>query len=126
MKTHAFALAAMFCLGACGREAPAPAPDIAATGLHGITAGFLAAAQVGAGDPLASWVRYGMNETSTSSSRTVLLPRAGTYALAIADTRTLLPLATGGGPVGPAPGGPDDRGEHCPPTARSRGRQPRS
>ena len=80
---------------------------VAATGLHGITAGFLAAAQVGAGDPLASWTRYGLDMTGATSTRTVLLPRAGTYALAIADTRTLLPLATGGGPPGAAPGGAD-------------------
>ena len=80
---------------------------VAVTGLHGVTAGFLAGAQVAAGDPLAAWRRFGMNVTGATSTRTVLLPRAGTYALAIADTRTLFPLATGGGPLGAAPGGPD-------------------
>ncbi len=79
---------------------------ITADGVHGITAGFVAVAAVGIGDPLASWRRFGIRVSGDTSKRQVLLPRAGTYRIAIGDTRTLDEyLATGSATA--APGGDD-------------------
>lgn len=74
-----------------------------ADGVHGIDAGFIAVAAVDQNDPLANWVRFGMNVTGDTSKRQIFLPAAGTYAIAIADTRTLFQYSTGG-PVNAAPG----------------------
>jgi hypothetical protein len=63
--------------------------DITADGVHGITAGFVAVAEVGATDPLASWQRFGIRLAGDASQRQVFLPKAGTYRIAIGDTRTL-------------------------------------
>jgi len=77
---------------------------ITADGTNGVDAGFVSVTEVGGGDPLAAWVRFGIDVTGASSKRQLFLPRAGTYVLAIADTRTLFQYATGG-PIEAAPGG---------------------
>lgn len=77
---------------------------ISADGLHGLAAGFATVAAVDANDPLATWHRLGVNLTGDTSKRQVYLPQPGTYALVIADTRTLL-LA--GGAAGANMGSPD-------------------
>jgi hypothetical protein len=75
-----------------------------ADGVHGIDAGFVAIAAVtDQHDPLAGWIRFGLDITGDTSKRQVFLPAAGTYFLAIADTRTLFEYATGG-PTRAAPG----------------------
>ncbi len=76
--------------------------QISADGV-GVDGGFLALAKVTADQPLAGWERFGLAVTSDTSKRQVFLPAAGTYKLAIADTRTLLQYATGG-PHAAAPG----------------------
>jgi hypothetical protein len=76
---------------------------VTAQGVNGITAGFLGIAQVDVTDPLASWERYGMSFGGAISKRQVYLPEAGTYALAIADTRTLMQYSAGE-PTDAAPG----------------------
>lgn len=82
---------------------------ITADGVHGITAGFVAVAQVPTSDPLASWRRFGVKLTGDASQRQVFLPNAGTYRIAVADTRTLDEyLATGTADA--APGG--DTGDY--------------
>jgi hypothetical protein len=74
-----------------------------ADGVGGVDAGFVALAAVNQNDPLANWIRFGMNITGDTSKRELYLPRAGTYAIAIADTRTLFQYSTGG-PTDAAPG----------------------
>lgn len=68
---------------------------VSADGVAGLAAGFLAL-----GDPavpqLASWFRLGINVATDTSKRELFLPAAGTYQLAIADTRTLLPITQNG------------------------------
>ena len=76
---------------------------VTADGVNGIDAGFLVQTTATSPDPLASWVRYGMNVTSDTSKRQLYLPAAGTYVFSIADTRTLFQSSTGG-PVEAAPG----------------------
>ena len=70
----------------------------------GMTGGFLVRAQVGAGDPLASWQRFGIATSTTIADRQIYLPVAGTYTLSIADTRSVLEHAMGG-PIAAAPTG---------------------
>ncbi|HEY5935536.1 MAG TPA: hypothetical protein VIU61_12890, partial [Kofleriaceae bacterium] len=73
-------------------------------GRGGMIGGFLALGPTG--DPaLASFRRLGLDLDSDQSRRQVFLPKAGTYRLAISDTRTLMPSITGG-PL-PAAGNPD-------------------
>lgn len=62
---------------------------ITADGVNGLAAGFVALADVDPTNPLASWVRYGINLTGDTSDRQVFLPSAGRYVLGIADTRSL-------------------------------------
>ena len=76
---------------------------VTADGVNGIDAGFVSVAVVDQNNPLASWARFGMNITGDTSKRQIYLPAAGTYALGIADTRTLFQFSTGG-PVNAAPG----------------------
>ena len=76
---------------------------VTADGVGGIDAGVVAVAVVNQNDPLANWVRFGMNVTGDTSKRQIYLPAAGTYALAVADTRTLFQYSTGG-PINAAPG----------------------
>jgi hypothetical protein len=78
---------------------------ITADGVHGITAGFVAIAAVDAADPLADWRRFGINLVGDTSKRQVLLPKAGTYRLAIGDARSLDQyLRTGTATAAPPPG----------------------
>lgn len=77
---------------------------ITADGVHGVTAGFVAVAAVDAADPLAGWTRYGLNLVGDTSQRQVWLPQAGTYRLAIGDTRTLNQYLASGTATA-APGG---------------------
>jgi len=82
---------------------------ITADGVHGITAGFVAVAAVPGTDPLAPWKRWGIKLAGDASQRQVFLPKAGTYRIAVADTRTLDEyLATGTADA--APGG--DNGDY--------------
>jgi hypothetical protein len=68
---------------------------ITADGVNGAAAGFVALA-VDADAPLDTWKRVGMSLVSDTSMRQVYLPRAGTYRIAIADTRTLIDYVTTG------------------------------
>jgi hypothetical protein len=68
---------------------------ITADGVNGTAAGFVAVA-VDADAPLDTWKRVGMSLVSDAAVREVYLPRAGTYHLAIADTRTLIDYVTTG------------------------------
>jgi hypothetical protein len=63
---------------------------VSADGLHGLTAGFVSLAAVDQNDPLANWERIGANLTGDTSKRQLFLPGAGTYAIAITDSRTLI------------------------------------
>jgi hypothetical protein len=78
---------------------------VTADGVHGTTAGFLAVA-VAPADPLASWKRYGINLAGDTSQRQLWLPKAGTYRIAIGDTRTLNEFLMSGSATA-APGGDD-------------------
>jgi hypothetical protein len=62
---------------------------VTADGVGGLAAGFIALANVPSTSSLASWVRYGINLTGDTSDRQLFLPAAGTYLLAISDTRSL-------------------------------------
>jgi hypothetical protein len=73
---------------------------VTADGVHGLAAGFVAVDDVAQTDPLAAWVRFGINLTGDTSQRELFLPTAGTYLIAISDTRSL--FLQGG-----AAGGPD-------------------
>ncbi|MEP6862672.1 MAG: hypothetical protein ABJE66_18755 [Deltaproteobacteria bacterium] len=64
--------------------------NVSADGLHGLTAGFVSLAAVNQNDPLATWERIGANLTGDTSKRQLFLPGAGTYAIAITDSRTLI------------------------------------
>jgi hypothetical protein len=76
---------------------------VTADGVHGATAGFVMVAQVAGTDPLASWKRWGLKLAGDTSKRQVYLPAAGTYRIAIGDTRTLGEyLATGAASVAPS------------------------
>jgi hypothetical protein len=80
--------------------------QITADGVHGVTAGFVAVADVASTDPLATWRRFGIRLVGDASRRQVYLPQAGSYRLAIGDTRSLGEyLSTGTSTA--APGGDD-------------------
>ena len=78
---------------------------IAADGVSGLAAGFIAFGDA-ANPLLADWVRLGINIATDTSKRELLLPAAGSYLVVMADTRTLLPITSGGSDV-PAAGNPD-------------------
>ncbi len=78
--------------------------NVSADGLNGLAGGFVSVAAVNADSPLASWTRFGVNPTGDTSARKLYLPAAGTYLIAIADTRTL--FLTGAAP-GATEGNPD-------------------
>lgn len=63
--------------------------QVTADGVHGLTAGFYVAAAADAEEPVASWRRFGLDLAGDTSQRQIYLPGAGTYRLAIGDTRTL-------------------------------------
>lgn len=83
--------------------------DVTADGLHGITAGFVAVAVVTPTDPLVTWRRFGIKLVGDASKRQVYLPAAGTYRIAIGDTRTLGEYLSSGTSKA-APGG--DNGDY--------------
>ena len=80
---------------------PGPAYlHVTADGVHGLVGGFLAFANgVSTADPLASWQRLGITLTSDTAKRDLFVPSAGTYVLAIADSRSLV--------LGASPAGAD-------------------
>ncbi|NVB83255.1 MAG: hypothetical protein HOV81_33090 [Kofleriaceae bacterium] len=63
--------------------------NVSADGLHGLAGGFVAVAAVSSTDPLSNWTRFGVNPIGDTAKRQIYLPQAGTYVLAIADTRSL-------------------------------------
>lgn len=77
--------------------------SITADGLHGLAAGFVSVAAVGANDPLVDWTRFGVNLTGDTSKRQIFLPVAGTYAIGIGDSRTLLLASSAAGAPANAP-----------------------
>jgi hypothetical protein len=72
-----------------------------ADGLHGITAGVLVTSP-----DIPGWNRFGIRLDGDTSTREVFLPKAGTYYISVADTRTLFELAETGTATA-APGGDD-------------------
>lgn len=78
--------------------------SVTTDGMHGLAGGFVSLANVATGSVLSDWVRFGVNPTGDTSSRKLYLPAAGTYLIAIADSRTL--FLTGAAP-GAAEGSPD-------------------
>jgi hypothetical protein len=64
--------------------------SLSADGLHGLAGGFVSLANVGMTHPLSPWTRFGINPTGDTSKRQLYLPAAGTYLVAVADTRTFL------------------------------------
>lgn len=64
--------------------------SVSADGLHGLAGGFVSLANVATGSVLSDWVRFGVNPLGDTSSRKLYLPAAGTYLIAIADSRSLL------------------------------------
>jgi len=70
--------------------------EVTADGLSGVLAGFVAVAAVPASDALATWRRFGIHVAGDTSRRQLFLPRAGTYRIAIGDTRTLGEYAASG------------------------------
>jgi len=66
--------------------------DITADGVHGLAAGFVSLTNDAA---LPSWQRFGINLANDMSHREIYLPKAGTYDLALSDTRSLLGLVDG-------------------------------
>ena len=74
---------------------------VTAAGVHGLAAGFLAFPDsASAANPLASWQRYGLDLTGDTSKRDLFVPAAGTYVLAITDSRSLV---LGASPAGADP-----------------------
>jgi hypothetical protein len=81
--------------------------EISVDGVGGMMGAFVVV-PVG-GSPAAGWRRFGLNVTGDTSKRQIFLPAAGTYAISVADTRSLF-LDAGGPPAagqGAAAGGPD-------------------
>ena len=74
--------------------------EITADGINGLAAGFAALGDPGDADPnIQNFQRYGVNVATDMSRRQLFLPKAGTYDLVLTDTRTLLPLFSGGNPI---------------------------
>lgn len=70
--------------------------EINADGIDGLAAGFLMINADAALSPdLDNWQRFGVNLTGDTSHRQVYLPAAGTYALLMADSRSLFLDAAG-------------------------------
>ncbi len=77
---------------------------VSVDGLHGLAGGFASVAAVAQTDPIAQWTRFGINLSGDTSKRQLYLPKAGTYVIVIADTRSLF-LA--GGAAGAEEGADD-------------------
>lgn len=74
---------------------------VTADGINGLAGGFFSVANVASTDPLSDWTRFGVNLTGDTSKRQLYLPVAGTYLIAIGDSRTLLLTdAAAGAPEG--------------------------
>lgn len=74
--------------------------DIRVDGIGGLAAGFVVVPRDPALLPaLVDFVRLGINLTGDTSQREVYLPLAGTYALQVADSRTLALGEPAGGPA---------------------------
>ncbi len=80
--------------------------EITADGVEGLAAGFIAFGDSTDFPSLSNWFRLGLDLTSDTSKRQLLLPVAGTYQIVMTDSRTLLPI-TQGGPGFPPAGNPD-------------------
>ena len=78
---------------------------VAADGVQGLAAGF-SVTFTGANPEMAGWQRLGIDVATDTSQREVFLPAAGVYRFAFTDSRTLLPITTGGEGA-PAAGNPD-------------------
>ena len=78
---------------------------IAADGVQGLAAGFTVTF-TGVNPLMAGWQRLGIDVATDTSVREVFLPAAGVYRFAFTDSRTLLPITTGGEGA-PAAGNPD-------------------
>lgn len=79
--------------------------ELTSDGLGGLAAGF--SIRTTSTDPaMAGWLRLGLSVATDTASRQVLLPVAGTYQIAMTDSRTILPI-TYGSPAQPAAGNPD-------------------
>lgn len=79
--------------------------ELTSDGIGGLAAGF--SIRTTATDPqLAGWFRLGLSTATDTASRQVLLPVAGTYQIAMTDSRTILPI-TYGSPAQPAAGNLD-------------------
>jgi subtilisin-like proprotein convertase family protein len=79
-------------------EADAPTLlDVTVDGVGGAAGGFtmVAAADRLTGD---GWVRFGINLTGDTTQQQVFLPAAGSYALLVADSRSVLTDLAAGGP----------------------------
>lgn len=73
---------------------------VTADGVHGLVGGFLAFANGrSTADPLSGWQRLGITLTGDTAKRDLFVPAAGTYVLAIADSRSLV--------LGASPAGAD-------------------
>jgi hypothetical protein len=70
-------------------------------GLHGVNAGVVVTSP-----DIVGWKRFGIALGSDASRRQVFLPKAGTYYVSVADTRTLFEYAESGTAT-TAPGGDD-------------------
>ncbi|WP_236518015.1 EB domain-containing protein [Sandaracinus amylolyticus] len=60
--------------------------EIRAEGLNGLSAGFIV---LGTAESLGGWYRLGIDLTSDSASRQIWVPTAGTYVVAVIDSRSL-------------------------------------
>ena len=78
--------------------------EVTVDGVNGLAGGFVALANAAGDDPLATWTRFGVNPTGDTAKRQMYLPAAGTYFIAIADSRSL--FLTGSAP-GAGMGQPD-------------------
>jgi hypothetical protein len=67
--------------------------DVTVAGTGGMVGGFVAE------DAASAFVRYGIATTSATTEREIFFPAAGTYSIAIADTRTLLGAIAGEGAI---------------------------
>ncbi|MEO8705129.1 MAG: hypothetical protein ABI867_34060 [Kofleriaceae bacterium] len=66
--------------------------SISADGLHGLSGGFVSIAAV---DGLDNWIRFGVSLSGDTSKRKLFFPAAGTYALAVTDSRSLVQAFAG-------------------------------
>ncbi|HEY4244718.1 MAG TPA: hypothetical protein VGM88_33115 [Kofleriaceae bacterium] len=79
---------------------------VSADGVAGLSGGFVAVAPSIA--DMTAWERFGVNLSGDLSRRDIYLPEAGTYKLAITDSRSLIAFIDGGGvDVLPPAGNPD-------------------